>query len=173
MQYEWPSETKRLRRELGDPLLKVVYDAFCDEFHVLKLIPGGYDYIYPIYLFGELGTLAYPTYYWHLNFRFKEWDGRVYPAIRGARYDYKDVKTRIYEDRRKGEQRKADWDKKIEEIGMEAGDYAYHKLGKRSMMSLPPAASQILAAKGLFKGGPGNDSKNLSKHLRTGVFPLR
>lgn len=147
MQYEWDSETKRLREELDDPLLKVVWDTDFKEYHILKLIPGGYDFL-PLIVDGVRVNLFYPTFYWHVTQRIEEWDGRVYPRMRSARYTFKDTKTRRYEEREKEDRHRRSQQKVLEDIGREAGDQLYYQIRPRRSIVVPEGAGKLFVPRG-------------------------
>ena len=147
MQYEWETETKRIREELEDPLLKVVWDTDFKEYHILKLMLGGYDYI-PLVIGGVRANLFYPTFYWHVVQRIKEWDGRVYPRMRAARYSYKDTKTRRYEEREMVRRWRRSWEREVEDIGSEAGDVLYFHMRPRRSIVVPEGAGKLFVPRG-------------------------
>lgn len=147
MQYEWETETKRIREELEDPLLKVVWDTDFKEYHILKLMPGGHDYI-PLVIDGVRANLFYPTFYWHVVQRINAWDGRVYPRMRAARYSYKDTKTRRYEEREMVRRRRRSWEREVEDIGSEAGDMLYFQMRPRRSIVVPEGAGKLFVPRG-------------------------
>jgi|GEM_PF-6712005 len=124
MSLYWEDATKRIRKELDDPLLKVEYDPEKQEYQVLKLFHGGYQHL-SLLVDGERVKLVYPTQYWAFQAGFKEWDGRVFENMKWGRPHRLKVKERLYEFHSANEKIRKGFDRETEDMGEELGKDIY------------------------------------------------
>jgi hypothetical protein len=93
-----PDETKRIREELHDPLLKVEWNPRSGEWEISKLTFDQESIMVPGFLVGssrETVKLTYPVEYWSVQTTFRHWGQYVYDDMRWGRAGYRDAKEII------------------------------------------------------------------------------
>lgn len=107
MNFYWEDATKRIQKELHDPLLKVEFNDKTQKYEILKWIAVKNTIPIPGILFSsgnDLVHFSYPSGYWSYQMNCVTWDGRIFERMRRSRPDYKDLKM-IFHDRKVDEEK--------------------------------------------------------------------